>query len=166
MGLLVAPGPLSPVSSSSLVLSPGPTGGSSLICQFLCASGCQASAASMPPTVPGPFGDQFGALTFDFPVGIDEDDDAEAELAAGVALLTPLYSLSLPTCQVQQHCCGSFLSWVDSCGGYLLSLGLASTGVTPQEGALANSVPLCNMPQSALCRSTFGLRAVLFVVVV
>ena len=50
--------------------------------------------------------------------------------------------------------------------GYLLSLGLASTGVTPQEGALANSVPLCNMPQSALCRSTFGLRAVLFVVIV
>ncbi len=41
----------------------------------------------MPPTVPGPFGEQFGALTFDYPVGIDEDDDAEAELAAGVALV-------------------------------------------------------------------------------
>ena len=92
MGLLVAPGPLSPISSSSLVLPPGPTGGSSLICQFLCASGCQASAASMPPTVPGPFGDQFGALTFDFPVGIDEDDDAEAELAAGVA---PVYDAAV-----------------------------------------------------------------------
>ena len=118
MGLLVAPGPLSPVSSSSLVLSPGPTGGSSLICQLLCASGCQASAASMPPTVPGPFGDQFGALTFDFPVGIDEDDDAEAELAAGVALLTPLYSLSLPTCQVQQHTVGgpSFRGWTHAWG--------------------------------------------------
>ena len=92
MGLLVAPGPLSPVSSSSMVLSPGPTGGSSLICQFLCASGCQASAASMPPTVPGPFGDQFGALAFDYPVGIDEDDDAEAELAAEVA---PVYDATV-----------------------------------------------------------------------
>ena len=83
-----------------------------------------------------------------------------------IMLLPTLCSLSLTTCQVQQHCCGSFLSWVDSCLGYLLSLGSASTGVTPQEGALVNFVPLCNMPQSALCRSTFGLRAVLFVVIV
>ena len=90
MWLLVAPGPLSPISSSSLVLPPGPTGGSSLICQFLCASGCQASAASMPPSVPGPVG--CGALAFDYSVGIDEDDDAEAELAAGVA---PVYDAAV-----------------------------------------------------------------------
>jgi hypothetical protein len=46
----------------------------------------------MPPTVPGPFGDQFGALAFDYPVGIDEDDDAEAELAAEVA---PVYDATV-----------------------------------------------------------------------
>ena len=48
----------------------------------------------------------------------------------------------------------------------MLSLGSASTGVTPQAGTLVNSVPLSNMPQSTLSRSSFGLRAVPFVVTV
>ena len=44
----------------------------------------------MPPSVPGPVG--CGALAFDYSVGIDEDDDAEAELAAGVA---PVYDAAV-----------------------------------------------------------------------